>query len=182
LLSCLLSPLSARSARAARQSGARCRGGGECRQGQAELGLGDDAGVSLFDDYVEKGRSDGADQGLSQDKAARFRYLHDTARVVVSLMKDIEAQVARAATEQGFDVGARGETDRAVREIVRAEVRALLPSIAREVASLVEQNESGNAAGGEGEVEAEAGERLDLDRIADDLRPTDAADRIDERI
>ena len=97
-------------------------------------------------------------------------------------MKDIEAQVARAATEQGFDVGARGETDRAVREIVRAEVRALLPSIAREVASLVEQNESGNAAGGEGEVEAEAGERLDLDRIADDLRPTDAADRIDERI
>jgi len=56
-----------------------------------------------------------------------------------------------------FDVGARGETDRAVREIVREEVRALLPSIAREVASLVEQNESGDAAGGEGEVEGEAG-------------------------
>jgi len=56
-----------------------------------------------------------------------------------------------------FDVGSRGETDRAVREIVREEVRALLPSIAREVASLVEQNESGNAAGGKGEVEAEVG-------------------------
>jgi len=50
----------------------------------------DESDVSLFDDYVAGGRSD--EEGTETKE--RFAFLHDTARVVASMMKDIETRDA----------------------------------------------------------------------------------------
>ena len=139
------------------------------------LGIEEESNVSLFEDYVAQ-----ADQSTTdEDRADQFKYLHDTARVIASMMKDIESQVESAATEKGVDVAGDLEAQRAIRELVRSEVRELLPDIARNVAEIVSSNAQ-NVGANNGDEAAVA--ELDPDRIAQELRPTDATDKIDERI
>lgn len=139
------------------------------------LGLGDED-VSLFEDYVARERENGGNSATAE----RFRYLHDTARVITSMMQDIEFQVGRAAILQGYDVASGSEAGRAIREIVREEVRDLLPEIAREVATLVDRSTTATL---DSEVDGgTGGERFDPQRIAELLRPVDAAEGVDERI
>lgn len=136
------------------------------------LGIAGDDDVSLFSDYVAEGEDDSGDS----DKAEKFRYLHDTARVVASLMKDIEAQVEAAAVDSGVDVAGDRDTQRAIREIVRSEVRELLPDIARQVAEIVGNEETTTLDG------AEAAGGFDPDQLAEALRPEDAGQSVEERI
>jgi len=101
------------------------------------LGI-DEEGVSLFDDYVEQSDESENTDGTTK----RFKYLHDTARVVASMMKDVENQVESAAISSGIDVSGQSETKRAIQDIVRKEVREALSQIGREVSEIVSANES----------------------------------------
>lgn len=134
------------------------------------LGI-DEENISLFSDYVAEGRDTSGDG----QKAEKFRYLHDTARVVASLMKDIETQVEDAALSSGVDV-AGADIQRAIREIVRSEVRELLPEIARQVADLVLTD------GTSGQTGTEAATGFNPDQLAENLRPVDAGENVEERI
>ncbi len=135
------------------------------------LGI-DDEDISLFSDYVAEGKDTSGD-GV---KGEKFRYLHDTARVVASLMKDIETQVESAAVSNGVDVAGSEDTQRAIREIVRSEVRELLPEIARQVAELVRPDGTSEQAG------TDAATVFNPDQLAENLRPVDAGDSVEERI
>ncbi len=135
------------------------------------LGI-DEEDVSLFSDYVAEGK----DSSGNGEKAEKFRYLHDTARVVASLMKDIEVQVESAAVSNGIDVAGSVDTQRAIREIVRSEVRDLLPQIARQVAEIVRTGETTAS----GTNEAATG--FDPDQLAQNLRPVDAGENVGNRI
>lgn len=111
------------------------------------LGI-DESNVSLFTDYVAQ-----SDPSENKDGTAeRFNYLHDTARVVASMMKDIETQVENAAVSRGVDVAGDSDTRRAIQDIVRNEVRELLPQIARQVAEIVGNTQSTSAAGASSQV------------------------------
>ena len=137
----------------------------------------DEGDVSLFADYVEGGSSDS--QG--RERREQFAFLHDTARVVASMMKDIETQVETAAELTGVDVVGSEETRRAIRDIVRREVRQLLPDIARQVVAIVE---SENVERVDGEVNPSADGRLtfDPDQLAISLRPEGVTDSVREKI
>lgn len=140
------------------------------------LGI-DDTGISLFTDYVEGGRNPG--QGAdSRDRAETFRYVHDAARVVAGMMQDIETQVANSAVAQGIDIGGDLDNRRAVRDIVRSEVRALLPDIAREVAKLVT---AGDPATSDSPGEAATG-AFNPRELALALRPVDVSANLGQRI
>ncbi len=138
------------------------------------LGI-DETDVSLFVDYVAASKATDGAAGQSE----RFQYLHDTARVVASLMKDIETQVETAAVSKGVDVAGDANTQRAIRDIVRSEVRDLLPQIARQVAEIVNASDTmpGTEQFGEEDVE-----RFDPQALAESLRPADAADNVEDRI
>lgn len=138
------------------------------------LGLADEETVSLFTDYVAESTS----PANNAERAGQFRYLHNTARVVASMMKDIEAAVETAAVEQGNDVTSSPETQRAIRELVRSEVRELLPQIAREVAELEAASEdTDETVSGGNQVNT-----LDPDRLAEELRPADVTEDVNDRI
>jgi len=133
-----------------------------------ELGVSDE-NISLFDDFVA-----GANNANAETKD-EFRYLHDTARVVTSMMKDIETQVGQAAVSKGIDVVGDVDTQQAIRELVRTQVRELLPEIARRVTELA-STESGPT---EGES---ASPGLNPEQIAQSLRPEGVKDFVEERI
>lgn len=141
---------------------------------KVSLGLDAEPDVSLFADYVARGR----DRGNASPVAERFRYLHDTARVVANLMQDVEAEVGRAAIARGHDVSSGTSAGRAVREIVREEVRGRLPDIAREVAVARERGKGADV----GRGGADNAQRLDPAAIAEGLRPEGLGDDVDERI
>jgi len=103
------------------------------------LGVTDDD-VSLFSDYV----AGSSDTSITEEQAGDFKYLHDTARVVVSLMKDIDQRVEQAASDSGIDVSGDKNTQQAIRDIVRSEVKTLLPQIAAEVGSMIESSSEGS--------------------------------------
>ena len=105
----------------------------------------DETDVSLFSDYVAQ--SDATEN--TDGTAARFDYLHDAARVVASMMKDIESQIENAAVSRGVDVAGSDDTRRAIQEIVRNQIRELLPQIARQVTEIVSNAESASASGTE---------------------------------
>ena len=133
--------------------------------------------VSLFADYVAGGSSD--EEGAETKE--RFAFLHDTARVVASMMKDIETQVETAAASDGVDVVGSEETQRAIRDIVRREVRQLLPEIAQQVAAIVETEEVeavGAEEGSSGDIRPE----FDPDQLAVSLRPEGVTDSVQEKI
>lgn len=132
-----------------------------------------DADVGLFTDYVAQ--SDVAEN--TSGNAERFKYLHDTARVVASMMKDIESQVEIAAVSRGVDVAGDEDTRRAIQNIVRNEVRNLLPQIAREV-SIVVNNARLAAESAEGTALTE----FDPQALAVLLRPDVEAENVTGRI
>ncbi|NND93051.1 MAG: hypothetical protein HKN42_19500 [Granulosicoccus sp.] len=138
---------------------------------KSTLGL-EDESVSLFTDYVAAGEN--ASGGNAN--AEQFRYLHDTARVVASMMKDIETQVELAAVAQSQDVD-DSVTRQAIRDIVRSEIRELLPQIAQQVADIVRNEENTTAEGSSTPETA-----FDPDQLAVDLRPTDLQENVGERI
>lgn len=131
--------------------------------------------VSLFTDYVARGQNSVNEDDISD----QFRYLHDAARVVASLMKDIEDQVLTAASSSGVDVDGDRDIQRAIRDIVRTEVRDLLPQIAQQVAAIVSTAVSGDGSTGGTESSAE---RFDPAQLALALRPVDAGDNVQDRI
>lgn len=133
---------------------------------KALLGV-EDQDISLFSDYVASGEQS---EGESE-QSDTYRFIHDTARVVTSLMKEIETRVGDAAGEDGTDVVGDADTQNAIRDIVRSEVSELLPDIARQVAA------SEPVASG---VEQE--NTFDPDSIAGSLVPTDITDNVNERI
>ncbi len=128
--------------------------------------------VSLFSDYVAEGKNSSG----NAEKAEKFRYLHDTARVVASMMKDIETQMQTAVEFNSVDVDGSEDTQRAIREIVRSEVRELLPEIARQVAEIVRVGETS----GQGSVEPAA--EFNPDLLAQNLRPADVGESVQERV
>jgi hypothetical protein len=141
---------------------------------KADLGIGDDDGMSLFQDYVAVAN----DEQVDEDEATKFRYLHETARVVASLMKDIESEMDDAAEQSGIDVVGDDQTRRAIRELVRTEVRELLPQIAEQVSQIVSATES---TVGE-ETDAQPGVLINSDQIAQNLRPTNVTENLDEKL
>ena len=143
---------------------------------KSALGLNVDGEVSLFEDYIAKGVD-------SQDNrnADEFRYLHSTARVVASLLGDIQANVEASATEKGLDVKGDLATQRAIREIVRTEVRALLPEIAKEVAAL-ESAESATTEPTASDADSTGPSAINADGIAERLFPKDRLTDIEDRI
>lgn len=139
------------------------------------LGINEESDVSLFEDYIAEAVRPEADE----ERSEQFEYLHDTARVIASMMKDIESQVESAVSETGADVAGDLEAQKAIRELVRTEVRKLLPDIARNVAEIVASNTSNPEESIDGESAAPV---FDPDRIALELRPADAVENIDERL
>ncbi|MFK8080902.1 MAG: hypothetical protein AB8B97_11510 [Granulosicoccus sp.] len=135
--------------------------------------------VSLFDDYVSGGREVDSDVGRQDN----FRYLHDTARVVTSMMKEIELDVGAAAQSKGIDVFGSDEAQQAIRDIVRQEVKQLLPAIAEQVTTIVV---SGAAVG----IEVDTGSGSDTDtdtgfnpdQIAQSLKPASVGENVQSRI
>ena len=128
----------------------------------------DDAG--LFEDYIAE------QKGADTDRSKRFRYLHQTARVVATMLDDIQDQVETSVTQSGVDVAGDEETRLAIRQLVRKEVRELLPEISLAVAEQI----------AESEIEVENGdavtllEQVDPDKLTENLKPGDLeADLLD---
>ncbi len=138
------------------------------------LGVSDED-VSLFSDYVAGGKAETGDT----DNQNNFRYLHDTARVVTSMMKGIEADVESAAQSNGIDVVGSEDTQRAIRDIVRREVRQLLPQIAQQVADIFRTE---GAEGTDQDSGAQDSDDFDPDRIAQNLQPEDVSRDLQARI
>ena len=136
------------------------------------LGI-EEADVSLFTDYVAQSDATRNSNGT----ADRFEYLHNTARVVASMMKDIETQVENAAVSRGVDVAGNEDTRRAIQDIVRNEVRELLPQIARQVAEIVTNSEAESASSADTQSSV-----FDAHTLAVSLRPEVAADTLTGRI
>ncbi len=129
--------------------------------------------ISLFDDYVAQ--SDPSNN--SEGTAASFDYLHDTARVIASMMKDIETQVVDAAVSNGVDVAGDQETQLAIQDIVRNELRDLLPEIAQQVAKQLDNSDASEATNNGGQDN-----EFDPDVLAVSLRPTLTSEGLTERI
>ena len=136
------------------------------------LGI-EEVDVSLFTDYVAQSDATRNTNGTAE----RFEYLHNTARVVASMMKDIETQVENAAVSRGVDVAGNEDTRRAIQDIVRNEVRELLPQIARQVAEIVTNSEAVSASSADTESSV-----FDAHTLAVSLRPEVAADTLTSRI
>lgn len=100
------------------------------------LGMPDEKDASLFADYVAN--SETGDQALRE----KFHYLHQTARVVATMMGDIHENVEAAAVENGIDVSSDAATQAAIRQLVEDEVRALLPEISAAVAEQISEQRS----------------------------------------
>lgn len=137
-----------------------------------ELGIDTADGVSLFQDYVAEAR----DEQTDNEQVVQFRYLHETARVVASMMKDIETQVENAVQQSGADIAGNDSTRQAIRELVRTEVRQLLPQIAQQVSQIVVVDNPGS------EASSQSTPSVDSDQIAQNLRPDGITENIDARI
>ena len=136
--------------------------------------------ISLFDDYVAG--SDDAETG--EDAQRDFSFLHDTARVVTSMMKDIEREVESAAVDSGIDVAGSVDTKRAIREIVRNEVALLLPAITELVIESYNNSNSEliDGVNEEGASQESGRVEFDPDALAISLRPDDVSVNVRDRI
>ncbi|MEM7258809.1 MAG: hypothetical protein AAF404_15650 [Pseudomonadota bacterium] len=110
-----------------------------------ELGLTGDERAGLFEDYV-------ANQRNNEGDTEGYRFLHQTARVIASMMDDIQDQVEQAATENGLDFASDSDTLKAMRQLVRKEVRELLPDISLAVAEEIQQRQSASESDGDTEA------------------------------
>ncbi|MBX2885012.1 MAG: hypothetical protein KTR32_33960 [Granulosicoccus sp.] len=105
------------------------------------LGLNAEDGTSLFKDYVANQL-----EGDAGEKE-RYRYLHQTARVVATMMDEIQERVEVAAVNNGIDVHGDKETKLAIRQLVRQEVRDALAEISLAVAEQIAENHGGDETG-----------------------------------
>ena len=141
---------------------------------QSALGF-DGNRVSLFADYVEQ-----SDPETNQDGTANsFIYLHSTARVVASIMKDLESQVESAAVSNGVDVVGDQSTRLAIQDIVRNEIRELLPQIGQQVSDLMGDEDINFT---ELSIESFDSTIFDPDELAVSLRPTVETSNVVDRI
>lgn len=131
--------------------------------------------ISLFVDYVANSRPT---DGIDAERAEEFQYLHETARVVANLMQDIRSNVETTATENGIDFRGDLATQQAIRELVRSEIKILLPEIAREVAVSIAREETSER----GTSEAGDQPEIDHERIAGILFPEDRLADVDGRL
>jgi len=138
------------------------------------LGI-DDASISLFADYVAMSDSESS----TEAEAAQFQYLHDTARVVVSSMINLESQVNSAVALDGTDVEGQSDIDRAIQNIVRNEVRDLLPEIAYLVAEMIAESAQVNS---DSVAVEESPEDFDPTELASTILPTLSPDTINEQV
>ena len=90
---------------------------------QEVLGITGEDRASLFEDYVARQKNN------SDNRAEDYRYLHQTARVIATMMDGIQEQVEQAAIDNGLDFTADKDTREAMRQLVRKEVKDLLPDI-----------------------------------------------------
>jgi len=95
------------------------------------LGLPDDEETSLFTDYVAES------DATEESRREKFRFLHQTARVVASMLDEIRDSVETAAIDNGIDLAGDTEARKAVQKLVREEVKALLPEISAAVAERI---------------------------------------------
>lgn len=137
--------------------------------------------VSLFTDYVAGGQ----EEQETEERKNNFRYLHDTARVVASMMKDIETEVESAAQTTGIDVVGSKDTQLAIQDIVRREVQQLLPQIANQIATVdrtgATDATSSGAANEQGTL-SQNEESFDPEQIALSLRPVSLSENVQARI
>lgn len=135
------------------------------------LGMPDEKDASLFTDYVA--HSEIGDEGLRE----KFHYIHQTARVVATMMSEIQENVEAAATANGVDVSGDAATQAAIRQLVKDEVRALLPEISAAVAEQISEHrfESDNTEGADNtaqsvEIDPEMiAENIVVDEVSDDI-------------
>ena len=134
------------------------------------LGMPDETEASLFTDYVAQSK-----QG-DDDTREKFNYLHQTARVVASMMGDIQEDIKTAAEEGGLDVSGDTETQAAIRQLVQDELRELLPEISAAVAERISEMQEANTTDDAGTpIEPP---RIDPENIAGDLIPQDVTEEV----
>lgn len=126
------------------------------------LGMPDEKDASLFTDYVAN--SESGDEELRE----KFHYLHQTARVVATMMGEIQENVENVAVENGIDASGDAATQAAIRQLVEDEVRALLPEISAAVAEQISELRAEAQATDSTESTAQNFE-IDPDAIAGDL-------------
>ncbi|MEE9333729.1 MAG: hypothetical protein V3U65_06525 [Granulosicoccaceae bacterium] len=137
------------------------------------LGLPGEEDSTLFTDYIVSSND------VDEQKSEKFKFLHQTARVVASMMDEIHADVEAAASAQGIDVDSEA-TAAAIRDLVREEIRAQLPNISAAVADRILQIEE-SAQAGNGEAVGITDE-LDPDSIAGSLGDRDLTMDIADKI
>lgn len=108
------------------------------------LGINGDNDVSLFEDYLDEEAQAG-----NEVRGDRLKYLHKTARVVTSLMGDINEKMEKAAIDNGLDIASSESDFLALKRLVNSEIKKLLPEIATKVAANIAEAESQSSGGGE---------------------------------
>ncbi len=128
------------------------------------LGLPNEKDASLFTDYVANSKKG------EEDTREKFHYLHQTARVVATMMDEIQNNVEAAAVENGIDVTSDAVTQAAIRKLVQDEVRALLPDISQAVANQISELQS-QSEDSESTENTTDQIMIDPDTISDNLVP-----------
>jgi len=146
-----------------------------------DLGLTEDDDASLFEDYVSGARNENAER---PERPEQLRYLHQTAQIVARMMQEIQDEVEQAVSAEGIDIQGDPQARRALQQLLRNEVRELLPQITRAVADIVAA-EASSESEAESEESQNADSEFDPDALASSLRPTNSgvdADRIQAQI
>ncbi len=136
-----------------------------------ELGLSGDERAGLFVDYVANQKNG--------DDAEDYKFLHQTARVIATMMDEIQDQVEQAATDNGLDFTSDDDTRKAMRQLVRKEVRELLTDISIAVADEIQQRESETE---DGTQETNSALLVDVDALAERLERKESKLDFVERI
>ena len=131
------------------------------------LGMPGEAEDSLFSDYVANSETG------DTEAREKFHYLHQTARVLASMMGDIQEEVLEAAEENGIDVAGDPETKAAILQLVREEVRELLPEISAAVAEEIHARQEAADSENDG---GEPSHDVDPNDIAEELIRDDVSD------
>lgn len=131
------------------------------------LGLPNGDTASLFTDYVAGSESE------NESSREKFRFIHQTARVVATMLDEIRENVETSAADNGFDLTGSDETRKAVNKLIHEQVRSMLPEISVAVAGRIEEIRITSEFSS---TEADLTTAFDPDRITSDL------DRVDDTV
>ena len=134
------------------------------------LGMSGTEDASLFTDYVAESESG------DEESRETFHYLHQTARVLATMMGDIEEDVLEAAEASGLDVNGDPAIRAAILQLVREQLKELLPEISAAVADELSTTEESDENGGGSE--ASEPEDIDPEAIAEGITPTEVSEDI----